>query len=105
MRAIKTSLFALFFLSATAAVGQVAGYLSSEPQVFRIPDHPQHASRQPMGQEWYLTETINGYTYARGERPLWDVPLSSNAVPLGDVARILRKEHAIAKKADTVWTN
>jgi hypothetical protein len=45
------------------------------------------------------------YVYARGERPLWEVAPVSQAVPLGDVARMLRKEHATAKKADVVWEN
>jgi hypothetical protein len=105
MSTLKTPLFALFFLFGTAALGQVAGYLSNEPQILQIPSHPQHAARQPMGQEQYLTETVNGYTYAKGERPLWDLLSAASVVPLGDVARTLRKEHASARKASFFWTN
>jgi len=33
------------------------------------------------------------------------VAIPSHVVPLGDSARMLRKEHAGAKKADIVWNN
>jgi hypothetical protein len=43
---------------------------------------------------------------AQGERPLSDVASSKAApVPLGDIARMLRKEQLTAKKATTVWEN
>ena len=42
---------------------------------------------------------------AHGVRPLWEVAKPSEPVPLGDAARLLRKEHAAAKKADIVWNN
>jgi hypothetical protein len=106
MITMKTSLFVLFFLCATAAFGQSVSFLNAEPQPLAFPSHPQHASRQPMGLEQNLLgDGAYGYTYARGERPLWDVVSESNAVPLGDVARVFKKEHATAKKADIVWTN
>jgi hypothetical protein len=106
MITIKTSLLVLFFLCATAAFGQSVSFLNAEPQPLAFPSHPQHASRQPMGLEQNLLgDGAYGYTYARGERPLWDVVSESNAVPLGDVARVFKKEHATAKKADIVWTN
>ena len=45
------------------------------------------------------------YLYAQGERPLWEVHVPVPVeMPLGDVARMLKKEHAAAKKSDKVWT-
>ena len=102
---MKTTLFALCLLFATAALGQSADTaLSSEPQVFRLSGHPEHATQQPLGQEQSLLEN-SSYTYAQGERPLWEVSPLSHTTPLGDTARILRKEHEMAKKADIVWSN
>ncbi len=39
------------------------------------------------------------YTYAKGEVPLAEVGTLPRPVPLGDVARAYRKEHAFAPKA------
>jgi hypothetical protein len=47
----------------------------------------------------------SAYTYARGVRPLWEFAPASMEVPLGDMARLLKKEHASAKKSETVWVN
>ena len=105
MTTMKTSLLALFFLWGTTALAQSANYLPNEPVVLRLPSHPEHASRQPMGEIHYLTEAGYGYTYAQGERPLWDVASVSNPVPLGDVERMLRKQHENARKANIVWNN
>jgi hypothetical protein len=100
---MKTTLFVLCLLCATAALGQSVGgsVLSNEVQVLRLPDHSQHAAQQPMAQEQNLRENFS-YTYAQGERPLWELAPVSHEVPLGDVARMLRKEHFAAKKADFV---
>ena len=44
------------------------------------------------------------YTSAQGERPTWELPQAP--VPsLGEIARILRKEHAKLKKARVVYEN
>ncbi len=105
--AMKTTLFALCFLCATAAVGQSSAgvsALNSQPQMLEFPSHAQHASQQPMGPGQDLREA-SGSTSARGERPLWEVAPASRPVPLGDTARTLRKEHAAAKKAEIVWNN
>ena len=99
---MKTTLFVLCLLCATAALGQTAGgVLSADPQVFRSPDHAQRASQQLMAPEQNIREN-SAYTYAQGERPLWEVMPVKHEVPLGDVARMLRKEHLAAKKADFV---
>jgi len=42
---------------------------------------------------------------AHGVRPLWEVATPAYVVPLGDSARMLKKEHLDAKKAVVVWTN
>jgi hypothetical protein len=57
-----------------------------------------------MGQEQNLL-IGSGNAQAHGVRPLWEVYVSSQAMPLGDAARLLRKEHSSAKKADVVWEN
>lgn len=42
------------------------------------------------------------YAYAQGERPLWEFGPFSQPVPLGDVAREVRKQKLTAKKAELV---
>jgi len=104
---MKTVISALCFFCATAAMGQaVAGgaVLNSQPIVYSFPEHTQHATPQPMAQEQNLLGSST-YGYARGERPLWEVAALPPAVPLGDVARMVRKEHATVKKASVVWEN
>jgi hypothetical protein len=100
---MKTGLLALCFLWGTAAFGQSAGgtALSNEVQVLEFPSHAVRAAAQPMAQEQNLLGQT-GYFYAQGERPLWEVQPLSQTVPLGDIARMLKKEHATAKKADIV---
>jgi hypothetical protein len=104
MNTMKTTLFALCFLGATAAFGQSAaggGALSNEVQVFQMASHPQRATQMPMAQEQNLFDR-SGYSFVEGERPLWEVQPLSPKVPLGDIARALRKEHETAKKADFI---
>ena len=93
----------LMVLCSAAAFGQAAA-LSNEPQVIRIPDHPMHADRQAMACEKPLVGGggAETYTYAQGERPLWEFGPVSEATPLGDVARAYRKEKQAAKKAEVV---
>jgi len=97
---VKTTLFALLFLCVTAAFGQTcASIISSEPHPFQIPSHPQHASPSFMQSEQTLL-VPSGSTYERGELPLWEAAGKAPAeVPLGDRARLFRKEHAVVKKA------
>lgn len=42
------------------------------------------------------------YSYAKGERPLWEFGPVSEPVPLGDVARAYRKEKLTGKKAELI---
>jgi len=104
---MKTALFVLWLFCATGVWGQSAvggSSLSYEPVVSWAPSHAQHASQQPMAQGHNLLES-SGFNYARGEKPLWEVAPITVAVPLGDAARVVRKEHAAAQKAIKVWTN
>lgn len=102
---MKTTLFALLFLCATAAFGQSVGLaVSAEPQPIQMNSHLQHASQHALQSEQSLLISSGGNTSARGERPLWEAGAKPAAeVPLGDVARLLRSEHATAKKAAKVF--
>lgn len=101
---MKITLLALVILCSVAAFGQYASVASSQVQPIHISDHPQHAQQMPMGNENYL---VGGgpstYTYAQGERPLWEFGPVSEPTPLGDVARAARKEKLTAKKAAIIF--
>jgi hypothetical protein len=100
---MKTIFVVLFVLCATAAFAQ-AGAVSSQPQVLELPDHPLHAGPHAMATESPIVGGDAGtYTYAQGERPLWEFGPVSVPVPLGDVARAYRKEKATAPKAEIVF--
>jgi len=101
---MKTTFLVLCLLLTTAAFGQSVGVsVSNEPQPYRAPSHPQHATVQALAVEHYvLGGTV--YTFAQGEKPTWELP----QVPvesLGETARILRKEHAKLKKARFLFEN
>jgi hypothetical protein len=97
---MKKILFAIVFLSASAAFGQ-AGSISAQAQPVAFPDHPQHASLSAMACEHPLVGgASDNYTYAQGERPLWEFGPVSQPVPLGDIARAYRKEKVAVKKAE-----
>jgi|SRR5271166_6206163 len=99
---MKITFLALMILCTAAAFGQAAA-LSSQPQVLELPDHPQHAALAPLACEHPLVGGApDNYTYAQGERPLWEFGPVSEPVPLGDVARAYRKEKVAAKKAEVV---
>jgi len=101
--AMKTTFFLLCVLATTAAFGQAAGVISNQPVMLQLPeDSPQHAAQHEMGQEHSLLSD-SAYTYAKGERPLSDFGgTPAPTVPLGDIARALRKGHAGAKRAQFV---
>ena len=88
-----------FGQSATTASG-----MSAEPVIYEFQSHVGHASQQGMGQAQDIMEqSIN--VQAHGVRPLWEVATPAYVVPLGDSARLLKKEHMFAKKAEIVWNN
>lgn len=99
---MKALMCALFLLCTAAAFAQTAGgVLNSQVSVFQMPSHPEHASYAQMGREHSLAEQ-SVYIIAKGERPLWEVAPLKETVPLGDIARALREEHARAPKAQFV---
>ena len=99
---MKTILVVLFITCSALAWGQVVGSLSNQSVVIQIPDHPQHASVHDMATEQSLVGG-SSYSYAQGERPLWEFGPVSEPVPLGDVARAYRKQKLTAKKAEIVF--
>lgn len=100
---MKTIVFLMFILCAAMCVGQQAGAISSQVQVVQVPEHPQHAEQHALASEHSLLgggpET---YTWAQGERPLWEFGPVSEKPSLGDVARAYRKEKLTARKAQLV---
>jgi len=102
---VKMTLFVLCFLCATGAFGQSAGTPSLSPGL-QPATHPQHASASAMAQELNLTDGTTGVHTAQGEMPLSEIQLPEvHVTPLGDVARVQKKEHESAKKAEIVWEN
>jgi hypothetical protein len=105
--AMKTLLCAVCFLgclSTTAAFSQSAAVLSSNPQPMQMAEHSEHASQHAMAQETTLLDT-SAYAYAKGEVPLSELGSIPREIPLGDVARALRKQRAMkgAPKAVRVF--
>jgi hypothetical protein len=105
---MKITLCVVSFLCfAGAAFGQasVGGVgLSAQPVVYEFQSHAEHAAQAEMGR----TQDIMGKftsVQAHGVRPLWEFATAASVVPLGDSARMLRKEHLDAKKAEIVWNN
>jgi hypothetical protein len=104
---MKTLLFLLCILCASVAWGQSTlgqSGLSSEPQVIEFHSHVQHASQIGMGTEHRVLEHSQN-VMAHGQRPLWEFASLSQEVPLGDIARALRQEHELARKAARVISN
>jgi hypothetical protein len=102
---MKTALFVICVLCTSTAFGQLAlSSISAQPTVYTFDSHPEHASRQPMAQEQNLNGGVT-LTYGQGERPLWEVAAPVRETPLGDSARMLRQEHATARKAARCWQN
>ena len=96
---MKMTILLFCLLCATAAFGQYYSVGTAPIQsTYNPPSHPNHAFSQPMSVEQNLLG-VNSLTSAQGEMPLWEAPAMSREVPLGDVARELRKQHAVAKKA------
>lgn len=99
---MKTALFALCFLCATAAFGQSYPSMSSSV-VFG--DHPYHASAHSMAMSGDILGG-QGVIVGHGEVPLADIPMPAiHETPLGDVARQVRQERLFARKAQKVWEN
>ena len=96
-----------FFVLAGAAFGQASiggSGLSAQPVIYDFASHEARAQQQGMGVTQDIMEQSANVS-AHGVRPLWEVHVPSSVVPLGDSARVLRKEHMYAKKAEIVWNN
>jgi hypothetical protein len=102
---MKITLIALFILLATAAFGQASwGQQAPSFSPTTIPDHPERAAQHAMATEQSLVGgSSSTYTFAHGERPLWEFGPVSEEPSLGDVARAYRKEKMTAKKAGIVF--
>jgi hypothetical protein len=106
---MKITLVVLFMFLAAAAFGQASGvgYWGQQAPSYSpmiIPDHPSHASQHDMGIEQSLVGGGNNtYTYAQGERPLWEFGPVVEEPSLGDVARAYRKQKMTAKKAEIIY--
>lgn len=100
METMKLTFVLLCLLCASAAFGQAVQPSYAQPLM--MADHPQHASQHELAQPQDLFEH-SGYTYAKGELPLSDFVHPSEPEPLGDIARVYRKEHASVKKAEFVF--
>jgi hypothetical protein len=103
---MKKTLFVLCLLSTSAAFGQyfVGGAtVSSQPQVYEAPSHPQHAAYAAMSQEQNVLAATS-YSSAQGERRASDFP-QAEVASLGAAARELKKQHAQSKKSRVVWIN
>lgn len=99
---MKIKFLVLFVFCAAAAFGQ--SVLPNQPQIIEPASHPLHAEHADMACEKPL---VGGgpstYTYAQGERPLWEFGSPSpEPTPLGDVARANRKGKLAAKKAEVI---
>jgi hypothetical protein len=109
MKSFSILVLGMCIFCAAGAVGQAnMGSAMSGPVVgFQMPEHPQVASRLGMGLERDLLEGSQSIS-AKGEMPLWEAMEMMPApyvTPLGDSAREIRKEHAMAPKAVIVWNN
>jgi hypothetical protein len=102
---MKKTLLALCLLSTAAAFAQYngAGSRSSQPVVYEMPSHPEHAGYAPMSREQSVLSAAS-YSTAQGERVGSDFPQPED-VSLGTAARELRKQHAQLKKARVIWIN
>jgi hypothetical protein len=100
---MKTTLFVLFILSSAMAFAQ-AGSTNGNAQMLEMSGNPRHAEQHDMALESSLVGgRSDNYTFAKGERPLWEFGPVSQPVPLGDVAREYRKQKMNAKKAEFVF--
>jgi hypothetical protein len=98
---MKIAVFFLCLLAAASAAAQNASAISAQTQPLRMAENPQHASQHEMAPEQSLLQR-SAYYYAQGERPLWEFGPITQPVPLGDVARAYRAEHALARKAQVI---
>ncbi len=103
---MKKILFVFFLLSTAAAFGQYtlgSGALNNQAQSYQFQSHPAHADYAPMSAERSVLPSTT-FLSAQGERRASDFP-QPEAMPLGTIARALRKQHDEMKKSRVVWIN
>jgi hypothetical protein len=101
---MKKILFVLCLLSTAAAFGQLGvNSVNNQPQSYQFQSHPSHADYAPMSAERSVLPSTT-FLSAQGERRPSDFP-QAEAMPLGTIARELRKQHDELKKSRVVWIN
>jgi hypothetical protein len=105
---MKTTIFVMFLLCATAgfsqSYGAAAAVLQNQPMILEMPSHVEHASATALATPQYLNGSASS-TSAQGVKPLWEFAASEASVSLGEVARQLRQQHLLAKKAVKVLSD
>lgn len=102
---MKLASLAVVLLCTTAAFGQYSGsVLNNQPVITEFASHVEHASVQSLATPQYILGNSASIS-ARGVTPLWEFPVTSEEVSLGEVARQLRKQHELAKKAQKVMSD
>jgi hypothetical protein len=102
---MRLTVLVLFVGCATATFAQSYGsVLSNEPVIFQMAGHAEHAAMRDLATPRYSLQGSSNMS-ARGVQPLWEFPVVSEAVSLGDAARALRKQHALGRKAQKVMSD
>jgi len=102
MNATIAALFLICLFSAGRASAQLAPVMPNTPQPIQMTEHPQHATEHAMLRESTLL-SLTPYGYAKGEVPLVELGAIPYQIPLGDVARAYREEHANMPKAVMIF--
>jgi hypothetical protein len=103
---MKKILFVFFLLSTAAAFGQYSlgsGAANNQAQSYQFQNHPSHADYAPLSAERSVLPSTTFYS-AQGERRASDFA-QPEAMPLGTIARELKRQHAELKKSRVVWVN
>ncbi len=101
---MKTLLLTVCLFGAVSAVAQNGTLIDNQAHPIQMNEHPVRAAQQPLTTEQTLL-IQNPFTYAHGERPMWEFATNAPVEPLGDIARRLKEDHTVAKKSDTVFIN
>jgi hypothetical protein len=103
---MKKILFVFCLLSTAAAFGQYGvslGSQNNQAQSYQFQTHPSHADYAPMSAERSVLPSTTFLT-AQGERRPSDFA-QPESLPLGTIARELKKQHDELKKSRVVWIN
>jgi hypothetical protein len=101
---MKKVLFVFCLLSTAAVFGQyVSSSQNNQAQSYQFQTHPSHADYAPMSAERSVLPSTTFLT-AQGERRPSDFA-QPESLPLGTIARELKKQHDELKKSRVVWIN